>query len=112
MYNQKLCINAEIVNETDIEKRLTLIKNAGFEAFFTAYGSNLPDGVSNISISNVICNSKTAIRALGYLKDSCISNVINRNPDCPVILSVRPNGLINVKMSNLVSAGDVLVKEA
>ena len=78
----------------------------------TAYGSNLPDGVSNISISNVICNSKTAIRALGYLKDSCISNVINRNPDCPVILSVRKGGLINVKTSNLVSAGDVLIEEA
>ena len=43
MYGNKLCINAEIVNETDIEKRLTLIKNAGFEAFFTAYGSNLKE---------------------------------------------------------------------
>ena len=75
----------------------------------TAYGSNLPDGVSNITISNVICNSRTAIRALGYLKDSCITNVINRNPDCPVVLAVREGGLINVKASNLVSAGDTLV---
>ena len=77
-----------------------------------AYGSNKEDGVTNVTISNVICKSRNAIRILGYLKDSCISNVINRNPDCPVILSVRPNGLVNVKMSNLVSAGDVLVKEA
>ena len=75
----------------------------------TAYGSNLPDGVSNVTISNIICNSRTAIRALGYLKDSCISNVINHNPDCPVVLAVREGGLINVKTENLVSAGDRLV---
>ena len=43
MHTQKLCINTEIVYETDIEKRLTLIKNAGFEAFFTAYGDNLKE---------------------------------------------------------------------
>jgi hypothetical protein len=78
----------------------------------SAYGRILEDGVSNISISNVTCNSKTAIRVLGYLKDSCISNVVNRNPDCPVILSVREGGLVNVKTSNLVSAGDVLIEEA
>ena len=78
----------------------------------TAYGNNTKDGVRNVTISNVICKSRNGIRILGYLKDSCITNVVNRNPDCPVILSVREGGLVNVKTSNLVSAGDVLIKEA
>ena len=43
MYKQKLCINAEVVAESNIEKRLTLIKNAGFEAFFTAHGNDLKE---------------------------------------------------------------------
>jgi len=43
MYNQKLCINDGVVTEENIEKRLTLIKKAGFDAFFTAYNSNLKE---------------------------------------------------------------------
>ena len=43
MYNQKLCINTGAVNETDVSKTLTLIKNTGFEAFFTGYADNLKE---------------------------------------------------------------------
>lgn len=67
----------------------------------TLYGKILPDGVSNISISNVICKSKKAIYVAGYLKDSVITNVINGNPDCPTLGVYREDGLVNVKTCNL-----------
>ena len=77
----------------------------------TGYGKNLPDGVTNIAISNVICNSNEAIIVAGYLKDSVITNIINRNPDCSVISVKRKNGLVNLKTSNLSTLGDEIVFE-
>ena len=65
------------------------------------YGKVNPDGVSNISISNVVCDSKKAIYVAGYLKDSVITNVINKNPDCPTLGVYREDGLVNVKTCNL-----------
>ncbi len=76
-----------------------------------AYGKNLPDGLTGVTISNVICNSKHTIIVAGYLKDSAIMNVVNRNPDCPVIEVHRKGGLNNVATCNLVSAGNTLIKE-
>ncbi|MBQ8731292.1 MAG: hypothetical protein IJY82_00490 [Oscillospiraceae bacterium] len=77
----------------------------------SAYGKNLPDGLSAITVSNVICNSIDAIVVGGYLKDSAITNVINRNPDCPVIRVDRQNGLNNVLMANLVSVGAQMISQ-
>lgn len=58
----------------------------------------------NVTISNIVCNSKTAISLQGLLTDSVISNVVNKNPNCPVIKTSRENGQNNVSTSNLVSA--------
>jgi polygalacturonase len=68
------------------------------------YGTNLPDSMRNVTISNVICNSRDAVIVSGYLTDSVISNVINRNPNCPVLFLERENGLRNVMTSNLITA--------
>ena len=67
--------------------------------------------MKNIIISNVISNSREAIIVGGYISDSVISNVVNRNPDCPCISVRRENGLINVQTSNLCSAGKDLIKK-
>ena len=72
----------------------------------SAYGTNLPDGMTNITISNIISRSNYAILVAGYLRDSVIANVVNRNPACPVISIARENGLVNVRTSNLVTAGE------
>ena len=68
------------------------------------FGENLPDSMRNVTISNVVCNSKNAIVVEGFLTDSVITNVVNRNLDCPPITVVRENGLRNVVTSNLISA--------
>lgn len=65
-----------------------------------AYGKNPEDGMRDITISNVICNSDKAVVIAGYLKDSVITNVINKNPNCPTITVERENGLQNVQISN------------
>jgi len=75
------------------------------------YGENSIDGMKNISISNVISNSQEAIVVGGYISDSVISNVINRNPESPCISVRRENGLVNVTTSNLCSAGKDLIKQ-
>ena len=70
----------------------------------SGYGTNLPDSMRNITISNVICNSRKAVIISGYLTDSVISNVINRNPNCDVLFLERENGMRNVMTNNLVTA--------
>lgn len=68
------------------------------------YGENKPDSMRNVTISNVICNSRRAIRLQGFLTDSVISNVVNKNPNCPALLVGRENGMNNVSTFNLISA--------
>ena len=68
------------------------------------YGANRPESMSGITISNVICSSRTAITLGGYLKDSVISNVVNRNPKTPVLRVERENGMDNVITYGLVNA--------
>ncbi len=75
----------------------------------SGYGCNEPESLSGITINNVICNSHRAILLLGYLQDSSISNVVNRNPDCAVITVTRKNGMKSVQTSGLVSAGSKLI---
>ena len=69
------------------------------------YGKNLPDGVRNVTISNVVNHGQQCIVVGGYLKDSVISNVVNCNPDCPVITVDREDGLNHVLTSNLLTVG-------
>lgn len=76
-----------------------------------AYGKNPVDGMRHITLSNIICNSRRAIIVSGFLSDSVISNVINRNPDCPVIDVTRVNGFKNVLTSNLLSASPEIIHE-
>ena len=66
------------------------------------YGENYPDSMRNIAISNVICSGKTAVDVIGFLTDSVITNVVNKNPDCEAVSVVRENGLNNVLISNTV----------
>ena len=69
-----------------------------------AYGNNLPDGIRNVTISNVIYNSdRYAIHVKAYIKDSTITNVISTRSAQPAILVDRENGLENVKISNIVA---------
>ncbi len=74
-----------------------------------AYGKNLTDGITRVTVSNVICRGRTAIKVGGYLSNSVISNVINENPNCPVVTVERDNGLVNVATSNLISYGDKII---
>lgn len=69
----------------------------------TKYGENYPDSMRNITISNVICNSKQAVLLRGFLTDSVISNVINQNPNCEALHVSREDGLKNVVTNNLVT---------
>lgn len=69
----------------------------------SAYGENKPDGLNNIAISNVICNSGIAVLIGGYLKDSVLTNVINNNPNSPAIKIERENSMQNVSISNVIS---------
>lgn len=69
------------------------------------YGKNLKDGMNNITISDVISNAREAIIVSGYVNNSVISNVINRNSECSCISLRRENGLINVKTTGLCSTG-------
>jgi hypothetical protein len=75
-----------------------------------AYGCNEPESMYGITINNVICNSSNAIYVLGYLQDSSISNVINRNPECAAIYVLRKDGMKNVLTSGIVSTGKKIIE--
>ena len=61
-----------------------------------AYGTVYPDSTRNIIINNVISNRCRAIMIRGYLSDSVISNIVNKNPDTPAIYVERKDGIKNV----------------
>jgi len=67
------------------------------------YGKHTKDGLTSITISNVICNSNQGISVGEYLKDSVISNVINQNTEIEPIKLWKENGLENVKMENMLT---------
>ena len=68
-----------------------------------SYGKNERDGMRNITVSNVICNSRRAVNIAGFLTDSVITNIVNRNPECETITVDRENGLNNVSISNVIA---------
>lgn len=76
-----------------------------------SYGANEPGSLTGITISNVICNSHNAVLVRGYLQDSSISNVVNRNPACPVITVCRKDGLKNVQIAALTTVGKSLIAD-
>ena len=67
------------------------------------YGENKPDSMRNVTVSNVVCNSGCAVDIQGFLTDSIITSVVNRNPNCEAVIVRRPNGLNNVVISNTVT---------
>lgn len=70
-----------------------------------SYGVVWPDSIRYVTISNVIANcSVCAIGVKGYLTDSTICNVINRNPDSACIYEQRENGMKNVHVTNVFNA--------
>ena len=66
--------------------------------------------MKNITISNVISNSQEAIIVAGYINSGVISNVVNRNPECPCVSVRRENGLTNVQTYGLCSAGNEIIE--
>jgi len=74
------------------------------------YGVSTPRGMSNITISNCIFNGSRAVFVQGFLVDSCISNIINNNPNCPAVNVQRIGGIQNVAFSNIMSAGKGVVE--
>lgn len=68
-----------------------------------SYGENYKDSLKNITVSNVVCGSKRAVAIAGYMTDSVISNVINRNLNCLAVEVDRKNAIRNVLINNCVS---------
>lgn len=66
------------------------------------YGDNQPESMCGITISNVVCNSYSAVTLAGFMKDSVISNIVNRNPNTDILHVDRPNGMTNVQTYGLV----------
>ena len=67
------------------------------------YGENYRDSMRNVTVSNVICHSRKAILVKGYLTDSVISNVVNRNPGCEAVTVTREDGLNNVTIHQAIT---------
>ena len=69
------------------------------------YGVNEPDSIDAVVISNVIANGKTAaVEIRGWVANSVITNIINRNPAAPCVHWQREKSLNNVTVQNAVSA--------
>ena len=49
------------------------------------YGEVARESIVHVSISDIICNSRRAVVVDGYLKDSVINGIVNRNPDAPIL---------------------------
>lgn len=67
------------------------------------FGKVIPDRMKNITVSNIVCNSTEAVWVAGYLKDSIITNIINKNPNCPALKVDHEDGLCNVITNNLIT---------
>ena len=51
----------------------------------------------------MICNSGLAVLIGGYLRDSVLCNIVNKNPNCPIIKTERENGCVNVAVLNAIT---------
>lgn len=61
-----------------------------------SYGRVLPNSAKNVVISNVIANKTQAVLVKGYLTNSSLTNVINREKDGQIVRVIRENALDNV----------------
>ena len=69
-----------------------------------AYGKNNPDGIRNLTVSNVIYNStRYAVHVKAFVKDASFTNIISTRSTEPLILVDRENGLVNTNFNNLVA---------
>lgn len=71
----------------------------------SAYGKNLPDSLSDISVSHVLCHRSNVIDLPGYLTNSTLSNITNRGADGTILRHHRENALQNVKTDGLFCKG-------
>lgn len=71
------------------------------------YGVVEPDSIFNVTLSNVILNSRNGIVLKSYLKDSLISNVINRHPEGTGLVMQLEDSLDNVKVVNLLATEEI-----
>ena len=76
-----------------------------------AYGSNRPDSISRITVSNMLCDSSNAILVNGYVANSVISNVMNNNPAASAIRVCREGGLKNVVLNGICTVGEKIIDE-
>ena len=67
------------------------------------YGEQFPQALFNINISNVIGNARHSVRVLGGFQNSCISNVINRNPAGISLKIDNPDLIIDSVQSGIVN---------
>lgn len=71
-----------------------------------SYSTGERDNIFAVSVSDVLCDSATAFQIEGYLKDSVITNVINRNPDVPPFLLAEEDALHNVSIGTVSTVGE------
>ena len=75
----------------------------------TAYGKNLPDGLTNVTVSGVTCHRGNAIDVPGYLKDSTIRKITNRGTGGTILRHRREDALQNVTFQDLTCKSDTPV---
>jgi len=76
-----------------------------------AYGKNPRGGMKNITISNCVSSCGVPVSVFGFLENAVISNVVNKNPNQPVMLVKRKEGLKNVMTYGLNTVGKDTVVE-
>ncbi len=67
------------------------------------YGKQFEQALFNINVSNVNGNARHSVRVLGGLQNSCISNVINRNPAGISLKIENPDLIIDSVQSGIVN---------
>ncbi|MBE6704926.1 MAG: hypothetical protein E7583_06645 [Ruminococcaceae bacterium] len=69
---------------------------------FGTYGDNFKDGLRNIIVTNVNCHSKAVMGVHGYLLDSVVSNVINKNPEGKIFDARYEDSICNVQCAGCI----------
>jgi hypothetical protein len=71
-----------------------LLGDSGF------HGENFEDSMKYVTVPNVISSAQITVDVSGFLADSVITDVINRNKNGKTIDDKHKNGLKNVLISN------------
>ncbi len=78
-----------------------------------AYGRNLPGSIANIAVSNILCNSESAVLVNASVVKSSFTNIVNKNPECPVFRVTRPGCFEDNQLTGIVTAGkDIILEKA